>query len=652
MKKLFARIIICSILLAAFAAAGFASGPGTSAANFLKFGIGARPAGMGGAFTAVADDVNSLYWNPAGLSTYNYKEASLMHNELGEGMRLETAGFSMPVKKLGGSFGVSYSLFTISDIQGYDALGARTGDVSVSDKAFTLGYGANLGPGFSAGLALKSLNEQLDKYDASTYAADAGLLYKLDRMESRLLNKLSLALVTRNIGSGMKFIEESSPLPSVMTAAVAYDGLLYENRLIVALDFNAPSDYDRYFNAGIEYTVSEMIALRCGYQSKDDLAGGFRAGIGMRVRNASLDYGYVPRGDFGSSHRMSFGFRFGTQYDELLALRKITQQYEKGVKYYKKGDLVNAHRQLRNVLLVAPGHEQAKEYIEKTEMRIDEIQEKNSAEQHMARGIKYFDERKLGDAQAEFESVLSIDRHNRKAAEYMVKIRSVLESLAGSLYNRGVIQYDKGDYTQAVETMEKVLVIMPFHSKADEYIVRAKEEIENVEQTKQDRLEEENKAARQKKAQKLYGEGMSLYGQKKWQDARAKFAEALDADPGHEEAAGHLGLAGKFAAQEYVNRGKKALENGSFAEAGIAFEKALLFEPDNIEALEHSSRAREGLKNENRAKAFICNREALTAYSNGDREKAVELWEKAVQYDPSMEEALNSLNRAKKEIAQ
>ena len=41
---------------------------GTSAANFLRIGIGARALAMGGAFVAVADDPTAAYWNVAGLA--------------------------------------------------------------------------------------------------------------------------------------------------------------------------------------------------------------------------------------------------------------------------------------------------------------------------------------------------------------------------------------------------------------------------------------------------------------------------------------------------------------------------------------------------------------------------------------------------------
>ena len=48
----------------------------TTSAAFLEIGAGARSIGMGSAFTAVADDPSTLYWNPAGINivtTSSYK---------------------------------------------------------------------------------------------------------------------------------------------------------------------------------------------------------------------------------------------------------------------------------------------------------------------------------------------------------------------------------------------------------------------------------------------------------------------------------------------------------------------------------------------------------------------------------------------------
>src|SRR5688572_11594007 len=54
----------------------WASGAGTTGADVLKIGVGARAMAMGEAYAAQADDVSSLYWNPGGLALMQERQAS------------------------------------------------------------------------------------------------------------------------------------------------------------------------------------------------------------------------------------------------------------------------------------------------------------------------------------------------------------------------------------------------------------------------------------------------------------------------------------------------------------------------------------------------------------------------------------------------
>ena len=51
---------------------------GTTAANFLEIGVGSRATSMGDAYVAVANDVSSIYWNPAGLASVSNSSALFM----------------------------------------------------------------------------------------------------------------------------------------------------------------------------------------------------------------------------------------------------------------------------------------------------------------------------------------------------------------------------------------------------------------------------------------------------------------------------------------------------------------------------------------------------------------------------------------------
>src|SRR5438045_1286820 len=59
-----------------------------SQAAFLDTGWGARPVGMGGAFTAIADDSNAPLYNPAGLVQIQWNEVSAMYSRLFSGLTL------------------------------------------------------------------------------------------------------------------------------------------------------------------------------------------------------------------------------------------------------------------------------------------------------------------------------------------------------------------------------------------------------------------------------------------------------------------------------------------------------------------------------------------------------------------------------------
>ena len=99
-KKLLAAAVLAALAVPRFAGHAFAGGgQGTSAFQFLQLGVGARPSAMGETFAGVADDVNSIYWNPAGLAGLERREATLSHAQWLEGIKYSNGAAALPLKK-------------------------------------------------------------------------------------------------------------------------------------------------------------------------------------------------------------------------------------------------------------------------------------------------------------------------------------------------------------------------------------------------------------------------------------------------------------------------------------------------------------------------------------------------------------------------
>src|SRR6185436_13854208 len=94
MQRLLA-LLACLLSQALFAEA---PGVGTTSANFLKLGSSARPAALGEAYVAVADDAGGTAYNPAGLLDMNCSELQATHTAWFKGVYFEDLNLALGVK--------------------------------------------------------------------------------------------------------------------------------------------------------------------------------------------------------------------------------------------------------------------------------------------------------------------------------------------------------------------------------------------------------------------------------------------------------------------------------------------------------------------------------------------------------------------------
>lgn len=275
---------------------------GTTGAQFLKIAPDARPVGMGESFVAIADDPVSIYWNPGGLAQIKEPEITLMYNSWFEGISHSFIGYAHPMEEKG-TFGFGVTYLNAGTIIGRDEFDVETGDFTAYDIALAMAYGKKIREDISLGLSLKGIKQRNEQEEATGIALDAGGIF-------RPIDNLSVGLAIQNIGPKIKFIDREDPLPLNYKAGVAYR--LFQDSLILSLDLNQPIDNELRLNTGVEYWIGRMLGLRVGYNSAKgtDLGNGLTTGAGFMIKNYKLDYAYVPYGDLGETHRVSFGVRF------------------------------------------------------------------------------------------------------------------------------------------------------------------------------------------------------------------------------------------------------------------------------------------------------------------------------------------------------
>ena len=340
MKKIFGIILV--LLIAAVPLLGQnVSKVGTTAASFLNIDAGARGVGMGGAFVSVADDISSMYWNPAGLARMKQGEATFSNTRWIADIAYNYAGVAVPMGQFG-TVGVNAAFLTMDEmlrttVSDPDGEGGET--FSAGSYAFGLTYARNLTDRFSIGFNFKYVSERIWHTSASGMAVDIGTLFdtqfhgmkigmsisnygtkmQMDGRDLVLQTDIDAATAGNNPSINAVLQTDKYDMPLLFRVGVSVDVLkgLYDSNLIVAVDALHPNDDVEYVNAGLEYTYHRMVSLRAGYKSlfaRDSEEGlSFGGGVTTKVFGRAavrLDYAW---GDFGilqDIQKFSLGLSF------------------------------------------------------------------------------------------------------------------------------------------------------------------------------------------------------------------------------------------------------------------------------------------------------------------------------------------------------
>ncbi len=327
------KIIILMAILAIF------SGPaiqaqdfapvGTSIAQFLEIGVGARGTAMGEAFTAVTSDAGSVFWNPAGLVGATRRNLYTAYTVWPADIAIGNVAFTMDFGNIG-TFGVSSAYLMTGDMEVTTVLQPEgTGqNFSISNFSFGLSYARFLTDRLSLGLTTKIVREKYMDYGYTTWALDMGTIYRTG------FHGLNLGMSILHFGPEVRFdgdyIDYSDPKSKDVNKPKTFEtyslpinfriGMSINlldtptNRITTALDMIHPNNNLEQYNLGLEYGFNKMFFLRGGYRFNLDEGGlTFGAGIGQKLVGSSmvnLDYAFSDLGILKSVHRMALILSF------------------------------------------------------------------------------------------------------------------------------------------------------------------------------------------------------------------------------------------------------------------------------------------------------------------------------------------------------
>jgi len=284
---------------------------GTSGFSFLKMNYSARALGMANAFTALSNDADAVFFNPAGM--YQCEETQLKTSYMSyiDGMQ----GGSLVYLTTYDEWKIApFTQFMFSgDIDKRNENNISEGTFTTSDIVAGLGLATQVHEVLDIGINFKYFYERLETHSASAVVGDFSVLHTTNNPN------LKIGLTLKNFGNQLTYYTEEKLIQKMPMTAIGGASLNIVDRAFINLDVVAPLDNDIYFKVGSEVYLTEMFTIRAGVDSRMadyktsetlDAMAGIALGLGFNWNDYLLDYAVSSMGGLGLVNQLSLSYRF------------------------------------------------------------------------------------------------------------------------------------------------------------------------------------------------------------------------------------------------------------------------------------------------------------------------------------------------------
>lgn len=310
-----------------------------SGGAFLKVLPGARHQGMAGSLTGVIDELHALYANPGATGFLRPWQWSAAYTEwiadsynlsFSYGKQLRTP-WSKHTKF---ALGIQYQ-----GIREFDSTKGAQPSASASDLLMTASFGNPLNflsKNLSFGANVKYFRSNLANVAASSLILDFGLLYRSNRFTFKKgpfeYGILSVGVALTQLGQGLQFIAEDTPLPRSLRAGAALNmGTHTGLQMQFSADYKNIRDEGGSISFGAEAFLFNVIGLRGGYDFGSNNLSQFSFGMSLRFDGRFFLTKTAKQQIFGRNN----GLRIDLAGQEKNIFFPVT--YRAGVSHYPVG---------------------------------------------------------------------------------------------------------------------------------------------------------------------------------------------------------------------------------------------------------------------------------------------------------------------------
>ena len=313
--------------------------------EFMNIGVDAAALGMANAVTSSTNDVNSVYWNPAGLVQLEDHQLSLMHaNYFANIAQYDYIAYAKPIDEQS-AWGISMIRFGVDNIMNTTELLDSDGNIdynrirlfSTADYGFTFSYARKINNSdFQYGINSKVIRRIIGKFASSWgFGFDAGIQFERNNWQFGLMVRDITTTYNvwnineteyKKIAGAISGQNQELPESTEITAPKAQLGLSkkflirYDYSILAAANINMrfaktndliATDYVSIDPAiGLEFGYIDLVYARAGvgnFQNIQQLDNSTKVsfqpniGLGFKYKGIQVDYALTNLGNQNST---------------------------------------------------------------------------------------------------------------------------------------------------------------------------------------------------------------------------------------------------------------------------------------------------------------------------------------------------------------